>query len=131
MAKRRSYETKLYQDLKKLVPGTWYKIAGRKDYEKFVGTIKSFIDTGEQFTFSDDYKRIKKDQDFDFIPVADIPLWHTLETLPPGCRVEKVSRGTKETCHVIAKKVPTTVIAEHEGTSYRIYDGDKLIAIEN
>lgn len=131
MAKRKSYETKLYNDLQKLVPGTWYKIAGRKDYDRFVAAIKDFIDCREPFTFSDDYTRLKRDLDFDNMAVSDVPVWHTMEILPPGYRIEKVSRGTKETCNVIAAKVPVTVFTEHEGTSYRIYYENKLIAIES
>jgi hypothetical protein len=54
-----TYETKLLNDLKTLKPQVWYKCP-EKDYDKFVETVKGFIDAGEDFEFNSNYKKIRR-----------------------------------------------------------------------
>lgn len=125
MAARRSYETKLYDDLKKLEDNRWYKIADRKDHKRMVETIKAFIDTGSHFEFSDNYHKVRR------VAVHTayecVQVWHNLKTLPEGMRVEKIKRGTQHTYQI--KNKPVTVT--QEGDHYLIYHLDQLVAIEN
>lgn len=59
MAQRKSYETELLEKLLTLKENTWYKCP-EKDYDKFVETVKGFIDAGEDFEFSNNYKKIRR-----------------------------------------------------------------------
>ena len=54
-----TYETKLLNDLRTLKPCVWFKCP-EKNYDKFVATVKCFIDAGEDFEFDEKYKKIRR-----------------------------------------------------------------------
>lgn len=121
MGKRRSYEEKLLDDLLLLEPNRWYRVDNRPDCKKLTEAVKSMIDKGEPFEFSNDYTKIRMQRSY----YRQTP-WHEMDPLPAGITIEVIEPGTKE--EVMIKG--TQHILEHEKKSYRIFKNKQLIAIE-
>lgn len=123
MAKRRTFEEKLLDDLLTLEPNKWFKIDSRPDYDKFVVAVKMLIDTSYPFVFSGDYKKIKyENSEYKAAP----PLYHKMKVLPAGVTIIERPRGFEDEIEIKGRKIIVTL----ERKSYRIYANDKLIAIE-
>lgn len=123
--KRVSYATTLSENLQALVYNRWYSISGKKDYDRFVATIKEWIDVGCPFEFNGDYTRFRiVDQPWTGVPET---VYHQLEVMPQGYRKEFFEKGYVEQVQVNGKMFSLP----HESGSYRIFKGDKLIAIEH
>lgn len=126
------YINKMLVNLPKLEPNKWFKIDGRADAEEITYMIKSLINMGDPYIFSSDYKMFKIER----CVVSDlktIPHQKLHETLKgnPNYRIEEVPRGFTETwTHDVAKRGRQTFTHTFQKTHYRIYRGDKLIAIE-
>lgn len=123
MAKRRTYEQKLLDDLTAIPARTWFKCPAPPDYDKFVKTVKLFIDCREPFEFSNDYKKIRRLSD-EWIPPE---LWHKMKELPPGITVQKIDRGDQEE---ITLKNGSTYLHTFEQPFYRIWKNGINIATE-
>jgi hypothetical protein len=121
MAKRRTYEDKLLEQLNGLPGNKWFLIKGRDDFEKITVAVKGFISVGEQFEFSSCYTKIKRLSD-ERMP----ELYHKMKVLPPGVTIETISPGYLEWIEHKGKQIQV----EHEKTSYRIFNNGRLIAIE-
>lgn len=124
-----------WQKFDAMETGTAYEIAKcAKDGELFTEVCKDYIDkspNGDNYTFSEDYKYFKKK-----LPPPE-PLmpgkFHLMEKLPEGVRVEKINEGFTEYQEIKGRQVKLVHAAERRQpyvASYRIYDGEKLIAIE-
>jgi hypothetical protein len=136
MAKRRTYEEKLLDQLNSIPPNKFFGIR-LKIYDKIDKTkwcwepseetekrsmaIKSLIDSAEQFEFSECYTKIKRLSD-ERMP----ELYHKLKVLPAGVTVETISPGYQEWIEHKGKQIQV----EHEKTTYRIFNNGRLIAIE-
>lgn len=116
-----TYVEKLFEDLKKLDGDKWYRCPPEPDYTKFVKAIKSFIGMGEPYEFSDDFSKVKRISEF-----CD-RRYHHMKVLPEGFTIEKIESGHRESINFKGREV----ILEHEKTSYRIFNGNRLIAIES
>jgi len=56
-----TYEEKLLNDMNNLKPNVYYRIDNRPDYERMVAVIKTFIDAYYPFLFSNDFKKVKRE----------------------------------------------------------------------
>lgn len=121
MAQRRLYEEKLLDDLNGLDPNKWYRIDTRPDYEKMKAGIKVLIDCYYPFIFSNDFTKVMR-HSYELIP----PVFHKMKKLPDGISVVTIERGFEERVTIKNQNVTLT----HMGTSYRVFLGEKLIAIE-
>lgn len=115
--------------------GQAYEVAKcAKDAELFTRVCEDYIDhseNGEDYTFSEDRKYFKKKGP---PPEPLMPgKFHLMEKLPEGVRVEKINEGFTEYQEIKGRQVKLVHAAERRQpyvASYRIYDGEKLIAIE-
>lgn len=115
-------------------PRTAYEVAKcAKNTDLFIDLCKTFIlhhERGHEYTFSDDlkfFKRLGMPE-----PNKDIP-YHKMPSLPDGIRVETISEGFTESITINSKVITVTHSRERGKPyvpSYRVYRGDKLIAIE-
>lgn len=122
MAKRRTYEEKLLDQLNSIEANKWFMIKGRDDFEKITVAVKGFISVGEGFEFSNNYEKIKRLSD-ERMP----ELYHKMKVLPAGVTVETISPGYQEWIEHKGKQIQV----EHEKTTYRIFNNGRLIAIES
>ena len=133
MVKRRSSEQVMYANFMALEAGKWFMLAGRSDYEKNVAFLKVLIDSGEHFEFDSAYRRFRRLEWGGSSFVRTIP-YHKMTELPDGVRLETIPEGFKEKITVgKGKEITVTHDADKFGRykpSYRVYKGDKLIAIE-
>lgn len=121
MAKRRTYEEKLLDQLNELPAQKWFMIKGREDFAKITATVKAFISVHEPFEFSNCYTKIRRLSD-EWIPST----YHQMKKLPMGVTVQKIEAGTIEPIN----HKGTVYNIEHTKDCYRVYCGERLIAIE-
>lgn len=65
MAKRRTFEERLYDSLITLEVNKWFRIDNRDDFQKITNIVKTFINKYEPFEFSNDYTRIRRIREMD------------------------------------------------------------------
>jgi len=126
------YINKMLTNLPKLEPNKWFKIDGRPDATELTEVLKHLIDSGNSYLFSHDYKmfKIEKCVVSDFKTIPHPKLHETLKG-DPNYQIEEIPRGFTETwTQDVAKKGRQTFTHTFQKTHYRIYRGDKLIAIE-
>lgn len=110
MAKRRTYEQKLLDDMRSLPPDRWFKCPEQPDYDKFVYWVKIFIDSGEYFEFSEDYTKIRRrmsEHEYWQIPViskmkpSQWPPGVTAVMVNPGEEIHMDIPTKKQTIHYV------------------------------
>lgn len=134
MSKRQTYEQKLYANMMTLELNQWYNISAHADYNKMLPVIKQFIDAKYPFVFSDDYKKVKRENWWFDTGQQCIKIDKIREMVAndPNYRVEVIEPGTRETFSVFIQKTKITQAFTHtfEKTCYRIWKGDLLVAVE-
>lgn len=116
-------------------PGTAYEISRcTTKPEVFIEMCKDFIDhseDGNNYTFSDDYLFFQR-KPYPPNPINNFE-FHSAPILPQNIRVETINEGFVEYQEIKGQKFKIVHSRERGKPyvpSYRIYDGDKLIAIE-
>lgn len=61
----KTYEEKLFDVLVTIPKSEWFDIGNRNDYDKITKIIKKFIDRGDPFEFSTDYKKVRRVTNFE------------------------------------------------------------------
>jgi hypothetical protein len=115
----KKYEEGIRAKLKKLRFNNWYAIGhDREDRDDFILVLKCLIDEGYPYQIKGNWEAFQYFTD-------NVPLWQTLNPLPEGITLKKISETDETEFYIGGRPYLATGPARIE-----VYRDNKIIAIE-